>query len=200
MKKVNWGYVFVTWAILLVVSFVIGMGFVAVGPMFRENFALTLVPGGIGMSIFVFVVVMLCWLMSAVNGSPSKAMKKFMDEKSKEANFKEYSTFSSSAGIIRIDGEDGRIAYVAKLNPKEFQVVNAKDVTDIKSDYNKDPLGGTRYVYFSFKYNGKQFKIPTFTAESTYSLKSSEVLEGISKADMFAEILKKAAQGTQGAE
>lgn len=195
MKKVNWSYVLVNWAILLVLSVVIAMGFITYGTLQIDDFALSYLPEGVIFSIVIFVIMLICWALSAFNGSPSKKMEKFMDEKSGEANFKEYSTFSSSAGIVRIDGEDGRVAYVAKLNPKEFQVVDAKDLTDIKSDYNKDPLGGTRYVYFSFKYKGKDFKIPTFTAESTYSLKSSEVLEGISKADMFADILKKAANG-----
>lgn len=197
MKKVNWSYVLKCWVILLVLSLVCGMGLIFVGKARLETFAFDYVPGGIILGLFVFFVFMICWLLSSVNGSPSKSMEKFMDAKSKEAGFKEYSTFHSSAGIVRIDGVDGRVAYVAKLNPKEFQVVNAKDLTDIKSDYNKDPLGGTRYVYFSFSYNGKTLKVPTFTAESTYSMKSSEVLEGISKADMFAEILKNAAKDAE---
>lgn len=195
MKKVSWSYLFTTWAILLVIGFVIGMGFIAVGPVLFENFAIGFVPEGIVFSILVFLMLMFAWAMSIFNSNVSKKMKKFMDKMSMEANFKNYSTFDSSNGIIRIDGDDGRVAYVSKLNPKQFQVVNAKDFTDIKSSYNKDPLGGTRYVYFSFKYNGKTFKIPTFTADSTYSLKSSEVLTGISKADMYAELLKNVSKG-----
>lgn len=193
MKKVSWSYILKSWAILLIISIGLGMGFIVQGKVRLETFY-DYFPGGVIAGIIIFVFMMICWAMSSFNGSPSKSMQKLMDAKSKEANFKDYSTFSSSTGIVRIDGEDGRVAFVAKLNPKEFQVVNAKDLTDIKSDYNKDPLGGTRYVYFSFKCDGVNFKVPTFTADTTYSLNSSQVLEGISKADMFADILKKAAK------
>lgn len=50
----------------------------------------------------------------------------------------------------------------------------------------------TSYVYFEFYYNGKKTRIPTFTSSNTYSIQSSEVMEGISKADTFCDILKNA--------
>ena len=90
---------------------------------------------------------------------------------------------------FRIDESAGRIAYVSYQNPYEFQMVSAKDITNIKSSYIKGPLGGTRYVYFEFYYNNKKVRIPTFTSRNIYSLKSQEVLEGISKADAFCDIL-----------
>lgn len=120
--------------------------------------------------------------------------KKTMEKHSAEEKFENYSTFvtdgSFTAGaIIRIDESAGRIAYVSYQNPYEFQMVSAKDITNIKSSYIKGPLGGTRYVYFEFYYNNKKVRIPTFTSRNMYSLKSQEVLEGISKADAFCDIL-----------
>lgn len=40
--------------------------------------------------------------------------------------------------------------------------------------------------------NNKRLRIPTFTSRNMYSLQSSEVLEGISKGDMFCEIITNA--------
>lgn len=73
-----------------------------------------------------------------------------------------------------------------------LQMVEAKELTDIESSYKKAPLGGTSYVYFAFKYNNKKVVIPTFTASNVYSLQSPAVLEGISKADAFCDLLKNA--------
>ena len=70
-------------------------------------------------------------------------------------------------------------------------MISAKNITDIKSDYMKGPLGGTRYVYFQFVYEGKCTKVPTFTSRNMYSLKSAEVMEAISKADTYAELLER---------
>ncbi len=59
-------------------------------------------------------------------------------------------------------------------------------------NYKKEPLGGTQYVYFEFYYNNKRVRIPTFTASNVYSLQSQAVLEGISKADAFCDLLTNA--------
>ena len=102
------------------------------------------------------------------------------------------SVFCAFCHRFDIDEETGKIGYVSYLNPKEFQLLSAANITDIKSSYVKGPLGGTSYVYFEFFYNKQKVRIPTFTSNNTYSLESSEVLEGISKADTFAEILTNA--------
>ena len=103
------------------------------------------------------------------------------------------STFTTHNAKLLINAEAGKIAYVCNLNPTEFQVVSAKEITNIKSDYIKAPLGGTTYVYFQIVINGTRIRIPTFTAtHCVYSLQSGEVLEGISKADAYAELLQRA--------
>lgn len=71
-------------------------------------------------------------------------------------------------------------------------MVQAKELTNIKSSYTKAPLGGTQYVYFEFYVNNKRVRIPTFTASNVYSLQSQAVLEGISKADAFCALLTNA--------
>ena len=99
------------------------------------------------------------------------------------------STFKTSNAYLAIDGVDGRIAYVSNHNPLEFQMAEAKDLQNIKTDLMKGPLGGATAVYFSFIYNGKKTKVHTFLSNQAYNLKSKEIMEGISKADMYVNLL-----------
>lgn len=121
-----------------------------------------------------------------------KLVKKTIAKYAAENGFVNYSRFRSSGAVLLIDEQVGRIAYVANQNPFEFQVISAKDIYDIKSSYKKGPLGGTGYVYFEFYCDNKRVRIPTFTSNQMYSLKSAYVLEGISKADTYCEILQSA--------
>ena len=151
----------------------------------------------LNMGVF-FVILLLCFFTLGLfffgNNLIGMIAKKTMEKKSEEINMNHFSSFKAEAqftvgSLLRIDAETGRIAYVSYQNPFECQVVSAKDITDIKSDYIKGPFGGTRYVYFEFYYNNKRVRIPTFTSRNMYSLKSREVLEGISKGDTFCDIL-----------
>lgn len=191
MKKFSVPFILVQAAILLVISLIAG---VAVG----------LYSGGehignviIFVGLLVFVCLIIIYIVGAANFFTNRLAEKTMEKGTAEQNFQGYSTFYSSAvgicaTIIRIEERTGRIAYVSSQNPFEFQVISAKDITNIRSSYIKGPLGGTSYVYFEFFYNKKRTRIPTFTSNQAYSLNSAEVLTGISKADAYCEILQNA--------
>jgi hypothetical protein len=46
-------------------------------------------------------------------------------------------------------------------------------------------------VYFVFEYKGVTTKVHTFMTNSSYSKTSEEVLEAISKADMYVDMLNR---------
>ena len=187
MKKFNAKFLLIQGAIILGISVIAG---------FLISFFMDpvdIVYAAEILTVMVLFVLLLCYGFSG-NIITGSIAKRTMEKHSQEEKFQNYSTFvtdgSFTAGaIIRIDESTGKIAYVSYQNPYEFQMVSSKDITNIKSSYIKGPLGGTRYVYFEFYYNNKKVRIPTFTSRNMYSLKSQEVLEGISKADAFCDIL-----------
>lgn len=190
MKRIDAKFLVVQVVILLVVSMLIGVVIsLATG---GEN---PIVEGCRTMPLFFFFVALM--YVGFGNAFTGSIARKTMDKNSVKENFSKSSTFITDGSftigaIVRIDENTGRIAYVSYQNPYEFQLVHAKDITSIKSSYIKAPLGGTQYVYFEFYYNNKRVRIPTFTASNVYSLQSEAVLEGISKADAFCDLLTNA--------
>ena len=190
MKKVNWIY------ILIVIGVVLGLSAIA-------SLILGIVGGNLAgfvgvMFVFVFIIGIVALISHfQSNFITNLLMKKTLENDEQALTFQNCSTFTTSNAILKIDEENGRIGYIYYLNPTEFVVISAKNITDIKSDYMKGPLGGTRYVYFQFAYEGKCTKVPTFTSRNMYSLKSAEVMEAISKADTYAELLERTKSAAQ---
>lgn len=171
-------YVIVT-AILLAVAgyFLVGAeGYAVVAPIFV---------------IIGAVVGIIIWAISLAWGGSSRKAKKTFEDGISSNNFRNYSTFEASDAFLVIDGESNRIGYVANSNPKQFQMADKNDITDIVSSHIKAPFGGTSGVYFSFKYNGKKTKLYTYLTNGNASLNSNVIIEAVSKADFYAEQLKK---------
>ena len=190
MKKIDVKFLLLQGVILIVVSIVAGM-IAAIAYGSEDPF----VVGFRLMPLFFFLVLMVyCAFANKILGTIAK---KTMRKNVETEHFEQSSTFTSDGAftigtIVKIDEITGRIAYVSYWNPFEFQVIQAKEITNIKSSYKKGPFGGTNYVYFEFYYKNKRLRIPTFIANNMYSMKSQEVLEGISKADAFCDILTSA--------
>lgn len=184
MKKVNWNY------ILILIGGVLGVS--ALASLIIGIFGGNLAGFGGLMVMFVFIIGIVVLISNfQSNFITNRLMKKTLENDEQALSFQNCSTFTSNNAILKIDEATGRIGYIYYLNPTEFVVISAKNITDIKSDYMKGPLGGTRYVYFQFAYEGKCIKVPTFTSRNMYSLKSAEVMEAISKADTYAELLER---------
>lgn len=186
MKKVNWKLVLSVVVTAEVIAFLLG-GLCGLIFQSKTVFIAVTIIAAIGSLMYLFIF----------NIDTNVITKRIMDKtivRNAEANgFGCCSTFITHNAVLMINEQTGKIAYVCNLNPTEFQVISARDITDIKSDYNKAPMGGTTYVYFQFVYRGTRIRIPTFTAiHCVYSLQSGEVLEGISKADAYAELLERA--------
>lgn len=190
MKKVNWNY------ILILIGGVLGVAAIA-------SLIIGIISGNLAgfgglMMMFVFIAGVMAFVFhTESNFVTDWLMKKTLETDEQALTFQNCSTFTTNNAILKIDEAKGRIGYVYYLNPTEFVVISAKNITDIKSDYMKGPLGGTRYVYFQFAYEGKCTKVPTFTSRNMYSLKSAEVMEAISKADTYAELLERTKNAAQ---
>jgi hypothetical protein len=162
-----------------------------------EVFALVLI-GSSGMvnliawPIIAFVFLFIGWACTGFGGSKKEA-KKTLEKGIEENHFSEYSTFESSSSYTVID-EYGRVGFVSTHNPKEFQLAMPNEITNAKSSHINGALGGTNYVYFAFTYKGKETKIPTFTSDHMHTLDNPMVLEGISKADVYADLIKNGAR------
>lgn len=190
MKKVSMNFVLAQAGVILLISIILGV-------LMGVN-SVEFISGFLPVFILALIFLSLIWFIMLSGILTDRLMSKTMEKQSAELGFSNYSTFTSSSSIIRIEEETGRIAFVAAQNPFNLQVATADQLSDIKTDYIRSPLGGTTYVYFQFRYLGKVTKVPTFTsAHQVYSLKSSEVLEGIAKGDKYCEILLSAQQSAR---
>lgn len=185
MKRFNFKFIIIQLATLFGVGLLVAL-------------IATLISGEFVAATFWSIVLIVCWILGILYfvGLSSlvtdKLVKKTIEKQAAQNGFANCSRFKSNGATLLIEERTGRIAYVANQNPFVFQVISARDIYDIKSSYKKGPLGGTGYVYFEFYCNNKRVRIPTFTSNQMYSLKSAYVLEGISKADTYCEILQSA--------
>lgn len=131
-------------------------------------------------------------------------------EKKREVKLKELDgkgfvrnhTFNADGCTVAVDAVHGKIAMVFKWNPSQCFVISAGRVGKMWVDDGKTPLGGTSRVSFLFMVDEMKIRVNTFTSNKVWGMKSSYVLEALSKADMMIETLKtayNAAQGNAGA-
>ncbi len=187
MKKVSGLYIFMYIFVVVLISEVVGVAFAVYAGNFEAFVVMSV------LTLFMLgIIVFVCFFTSS-NAISDKIMKKTIAKEEAGYGFVACRTFTAYNAILKIDVPTGRIAYVSWLNPFDFQVISATEIDKIKSGYIAGPLGGTNYVYFEFFYKGKKFRIPTFVAiKAMYRLDSVQVLEGVSKADAYAELLKQA--------
>ncbi len=150
-------------------------------------------------SVFFIMSIVFVTLCTTFNFSNNKytdrMVAKTIKKNATKHNFDKSYTFYTRNATIMIDAVGGRIAYISNLNPWEFQMISAKDIADIKSDYKKGAIPETtHYVYFQFSYLGNVMKIPTFTSYHYRPLAMDKVQENIKKAAKYAEILTVAKQ------
>lgn len=153
-----------------------------------------LLPSGAGsVVIMVFLLAAILWWAIGIN----KVHDKKKEEKLKELDsqgFVRNHTFNSDSCTVAVDVEHGKIALTFKWNPTQCFVMPANKITKMWVDDGKSPLGGTSRVSFLFIVDGIKIRVNTFISNKVWSMKSSQVLEALSKADMMVETLRASAQ------
>ena len=163
------------------------------------GFIIGLIVGKEGLYILWMILATFCaWSFYPVYMNPLLILfvKRTMKKHSEEEGFgKAYTYTNKNTGtcgcVLAIDESSGRVAYVSALNPFQFQMCHANDLTDLQSSYIKGPFGGTRYVYFTFCYKNKGIKIPTFTSRNMFSVGSSLVQDGLAKGQKICDMISR---------
>ena len=94
--------------------------------------------------------------------------------------------------MLCIDEETGRVAYTSALSPFKFQMAEAKELSMVRSGYERGPFGGTRYVFFEFYYGNNRMRIPTFyTSRIIYSIASREVQDALATGENICNLILK---------
>lgn len=134
---------------------------------------------------FTILIAFGCFLANLDNNKYTDRMVAKTAKKSVgKQHFDKAYTFRTRNAMIAVDVVGGRIAYISNWNPWKFQVISAKDITDIKDDYKKGMFPETtHYVYFQFSYQGKVMRIPTFTSKHYRPLTMDKVKEGVRLGD-----------------
>ncbi|MCM1048364.1 MAG: hypothetical protein NC433_08060 [Clostridiales bacterium] len=131
-----------------------------------------------------------------------KVYEKKKEEKLKELDttgFNRNHTFNSDNCAVAIDIANGKIAMIFKWNPSQLYVLPANRITKLWVDDGKK-IGGTSRVSFLFIIDGIKIRVNTFISNKIWSMKSNNVLEAISKADMMVAALRSAAQAAQNTQ
>ena len=106
-------------------------------------------------------------------------------------------TFNADNCTVAADIEYGKIAMIFKWNPKQYYVLPANHITNLWVDDGK-MLGGSSRVSFLFIVDGVKVRVNTFTSNKIWSMSSNYILEGISKADLMVENLRRAYAAANG--
>lgn len=106
--------------------------------------------------------------------------------------------FYSDSCVVSMDIKQGKIGLLFYWNPFETQVVPAARVTRAWADDGAGGAGflrGTSRVSFLFEVDGHTIRVNTFISNQRWKLNDEKVLEGISKADLWVQVLDQARQG-----
>ena len=190
VQKINYtyllGYIFIPLAIAAL-SFVIGFLF------FRD--------GGTGAVVCFMALPMLAifwWIFAGRN--IYRLCKKGMVKQLDKAGIDRRQIFYSNRNVVSMDIGQGKIGLLFFWNPFTVQVVTASRVTRAWTDDGASGVGitrGTGRVSFLFEIDGVVIRVNTFISNQRWKMNDQRVLEGISKADMWVQVLDQARQ--QGA-
>lgn len=153
---------------------------------------------GIGDSIALVVLFsVIGWPIAYIFGSSiinSKGVKKaapYLDSQGFVRNY----TFNGRFAVVYIDLQNGRIAIHYKWNPFKTFILDASHLEKAYTDdgcTGKGAFQGSWRVRFVFIIDGMTFKVTTFDSNSRFSMNNPKILEGISKADLYVDVLNTA--------
>lgn len=183
LQKVNW--------VLLVVYFLIPLLLFPLGFLVQ-------VKGGISNNIALGVIfTMIGWpimyvpVRSIINSKGLKKAAPYLDSQGFVRNY----TFNGRFAVVYIDLQNGRIAIHYKWNPFKTFILDASHLEKAYTDdgcTGKGAFQGTWRVRFVFVIDGMTFKVTTFDSNSRFSMNNPKILEGISKADLYVDVLNTA--------
>ena len=187
VQKVNaayvLGYIFIPPAVL-VGSILVGWQF------FRDS-----ITGAVVCFAAIPLAVVCAWIFTAriVYHFEKKKMLRQLDE----AGIDRRQIFYGDKCVVSVDMEQGKLGLIFFWNPFEVQVIPAERITKAWADDGAFGAGftrGTSRVSFLFLLDGIKIRVNTFTSNHRWKMNDRRVLEGISKADRWVEVLNYARQ------
>lgn len=191
VKKVN--YIYLLAAILLPVALIALGGFIGY-QFFRD--------GGTG-AVVCFMgpsaLAVVWWLFgpSTIWKTRKKNMEKVLDGQ----GFERHQTFYGRGQTVIVDMKKGELALLFFWNPFELYVLPASRVSRAWSEDGAGGAGflrGTSRVSFLFLVDNIKIRVDTFTSNQRWKMEDPKVLEGISKADRWVQVLEAARQQSAG--
>lgn len=190
VKKINFVYLLLT--ILAPIVLIGVLGYIG-ATFFRE--------GGIGAVICLMcptAVSVVWWIFgpTTIWRLKKKAMEKELDRQ----GFTRNQTFYGSNHTVVVDIRQGKIALLFFWNPFETFILPASRVTKAWTDDGAAGSGflrGTSRVSFLFLIDGIKIRVNTFTSNQRWKMNDEHVLTGISKADMWVQVLAEAKEASE---
>lgn len=109
--------------------------------------------------------------------------------------------FYSDNCVVSMDIGQAKVALLFFWNPFTLYVLPADRVTRAWADDGASGVGilrGTNRVSFLFMVDGVKVRVNTFISNQRWKLTEGKVLEGISKADLWVQVLDQARQQEAG--
>lgn len=191
VKKVN--YIYLLAAILLPIALIVLGGFIGY-QFFRD--------GGTG-AVICFMgpaaLAVIWWFVgpSTIWKMRKKNMEKVLDGQ----GFERHQTFYGRGQTVIVDMKKGEVALLFFWNPFELYVLPASRVSRAWSEDGAGGAGflrGTSRVSFLFQVDSVKIRVDTFTSNQRWKMEDPKVLEGISKADRWVQVLEAARQQNTG--
>ena len=190
IQRINPAYLLLTIFVPLVLIF--GLGFIG-ATRFRE--------GGVGAVIFLMcptAVSVVWWIFGPT--TIWRIQKKAMEKKLDQEGFTRNQTFYGSSHTVVVDIRKGRIALLFFWNPFVPYILPASRVAKAWTDDGAAGSGfmrGTSRVSFLFLIDGIKIRVNTFTSNQRWKMNDEHVLTGISKADMWVQVLAEAKEAAE---
>lgn len=159
--------------------------------------------GGTGAGICFAIIPMVAILWWIFGGRTVwKIGKKNMEKQLDQMGIDHRQIFYSDGCVVSMDIKQGKIGLLFFWSPFKVQVVPADRVSRAWTDDGAAGAGfmrGTSRVSFLFEIDGIKVRVNTFISNQRWKMNDEKVLEGISKADLWVQVLDQARRQNAGA-
>ena len=191
VKKVNYVYLLAT--IFVPIALIVLGGWIGY-QFFRD--------GGTG-AVICFMgptVLAVLWWFFGVTTIWKQKKKKMMKQLDGQG-FARNHTFYGRGQTVVVDQQQGKVALLFFWNPFVLYVFPASRISNAWTEDGAGGSGflrGTSRVSFLFQIDGVKVRVDTFTSNQRWKMEDPKVLEGISKADLWVQVLTQARQQSAG--